>query len=649
MQSPDQLFQQALAHHREGRLAEASALYVQALTIRPDFFDALHMLGVACHQGGQPLQGVALISKAIELRPQIAQAHNNLGNALITCGRIPEAIAAYEQAANLKPDFAEAFYNAGCALAILGEYPLAISCYSKAIEIEPHYWQAYANRGLAFDRMFAPDMAVDDYKAALKLDPKNADLNCKIGNHYFGQHMPLEALEAFTQALAIQPDTPYVQGNVLQAKAQLCNWENWKSTINSVNNLIQSGCEHAIHPMHVINYLDDPAMQRKVAEDWIKTNHPTASAPVAVTATDKRIRVGFFSADFRTHPVSQLLLEFFENHDQERFEFIAFSYRNVDDPVQQRLKNAFSRFIDIEAMGHSTAANLAREMGLHIAIDLGGYTAEARTEIFSHRVALVQVNFLGYPATTGAQFIDYIIADHQAIPPEDEIYYTERVARLPHCFMPRDCRVQPSGATLTRTQFGLPEAGMVYCCFNSHIKYTPDMFDLWMETLAQVDGSVLWLATPPTSVCERLKLEAARSGIDPDRLVFATRVDSFEDHLQRLLLADLFLDTWPYNAHTTASDALFAGLPVLTYAGRTFASRVAASMISVLGVPDLICDSPEAYLETAIRLGHDSVALHKVKEQVQSQRLTSPLFNCSEYNHNLSELLSVLATTQLSH
>jgi protein O-GlcNAc transferase len=649
VQSPDQLFQQALAHHREGRLAEASALYVQALTIRPAFFDALHMLGVACHQGGQPHQGVALISKAIELRPQIAQAHNNLGNALITCGQIPEAIAAYEQAANLKPDFAEAFYNAGCALAKLGEYPLAISCYSKAIEIEPYYWQAYANRGLAFERTLIAEMAADDYKAALKLDPRNADLHFKLGNNYFLQHMLPEALEEFGQVLDIQPNTPYILGNVLQAKAQLCDWEDWKSSINPVIDLIQSGCEHALHPMHITYYIDDPAVQRKVAEDWIKTNHPTASTPFAVTAPDKRIRVGFFSADFRTHPVSQLLLEFFENHDREQFEFIAFSYRNVDDHVQQRLRNAFSRFVDIESMGHLTAANLARDMGLHLAVDLGGYTTDARTEIFAYRVAPVQVNFLGYPATTGSQFIDYIIADHQVIPPEDEIYYTERVARLPHCFMPRDCRVQPSGATLTRTQFGLPEAGMVYCCFNSHVKYTPDMFDLWMKILAQVDGSVLWLATPPASVCKRLKLEATRAGIDADRIVFATRGESFEDHLQRLFLADLFVDTWPYNAHTTASDALFAGLPVLTYAGRTFASRVAASMLLVLGVPDLICNSPEVYLETAIRLGHDSAALQKVKEQVQSQRLTSPLFNSTEYNRNLSELLSHLASSHLSH
>lgn len=649
MKSPEHLFQQALALHREGRLVEASALYEKALKMRPSFFDAMHMLGVAYYQGGQSIRGVELIAQAIKLRPHIAQAHNNLGNALVTCGRIPEAISAYEQAVNLKPDYAEAFYNAGCAFAKLGELSLATSCYSKAIEIEPHYWQAYANRGLAFDRMHIHDLAADDYKAALKLDPRNADLNSKLGNHYLGQHMPLEALQAFSQVLASEPDMPYIRGNVLQTKAQLCDWEGWKDLINSTHDLIKSGCGHVIHPMHVINYLDDPVTQRQVAEDWIKATLPTASETHAFIAPENRIRIGLFSADFRTHPVSQLLLDFFENHDRERFELVAFSYRNVDDELQHRLKSVFSRFIDIESMGHLSVANLAREIGLNMAIDLGGHTQNARTEIFSLRIAPVQVSFLGYPATTGATFIDYIIADHQVIPHEDEIHYTERVVRLPHCFMPRDSRVKPSGVNFTRAQFGLPEIGMVYCCFNNHVKFTPDIFDLWMKTLAQVDGSVLWLATPPAPVSDRLKFEATRAGINPNRIIFATRVDSFEDHLQRLSLADLFLDTWPYNAHTTASDALFAGLPVLTYAGRTFASRVAASMLTTLDVPDLITYSQEAYLETAIRLGNDSRSLQNLRHQVKAKRVTSPLFNSAEYNRHLSDLLSNLALGHMAH
>lgn len=648
MKSPDQLFQQALAFHREGKLTDASTLYEKALKLRPSFFDALHMLGVAYLQAGESLRAVEFISKAIQLRPQIPQAHNNLGNALITCGRITEAISAYERAANLKPDYAEAYYNAGCALSKLGEFPLATSCYSKAIEIQPLYLQAYANRGLAFERMLVPDMAAEDYRAALKLDPKNADLHFKLGNNHFAQHRLPEALKEFIQVLDLQPNTPYIRGHVFQAKAQLCDWEDWDTCAKSVNDLVQSGCEHAIHPMHVINYLDDPAMQRKIAEDWVKTNHTLATEPLPFTPAEKRIRVGFFSADFRNHPVSQLLLDFFENHDRERFEFVAFSYREIDDTVQQRLKSTFSQFIDIESIGDLTAANLAREMKLDIAIDLGGYTSDARTDIFAHRVAPVQVSFLGYPATSGAPYMDYIIADPQVIPPEDEIYYTERVARLPHCFMPRDSRIQPSGAALSRSQFGLPETGTVYCCFNSHVKFTPNIFSLWMQILNQVTDSVLWLATPPASVCERLKLEAARAGIDQTRIIFASRMNSFEDHLQRLSLADLFLDTWPYNAHTTASDALFSGLPVLTYQGRTFASRVAASMLSTLGVPELITKSDKDYLKTAIQLGSHPTSLQGLREKILVQRLTSPLFNGAEYNRKLNELLSHLASTHLS-
>jgi protein O-GlcNAc transferase len=647
-QSHDQLFKQALEQHQGGHLKEAAKLYQQALDLRPSFFDALHMLGVTCYQSGQPSRAINFLSQAIQLRPNIAQAHNNLGNALIVDGRIRDAIAAYERAVQIKPDYADAYYNAGCALAQLEDYTLAVACYSKAIELDPRNMSAYTNRGIALERSFLPEIAADNYRAALAVDPDNADFRYKLGHIYFELSNFPAALNEYLHVLATRPHTPYIHGHLLHTRTQMCDWRNWQALVNAVDELISSGNQQACHPYHAVNYIADPKIQRILAENWVQKFHSTVQTRPALNIAKERVRVGFFSADLRVHPVSQLLLEFFETYDRERFEFIAFSFRTVEDKLQTRIKNAFDRFIDVESVGDATVAAMARDMGIHIAIDLGGYTQGARMDVFAQRAAPIQVSFLGYPATTGASFMDYIIADPQVIPPEDEIFYTEKVARLPHSLLPRDTRIKPSGAALTRVQFGLPETGMVYCCFNNHVKYLPQVFALWIEVLKKVPGSVFWMAAPPPIVRHHLLANLTDAGVDPARLVFAPRMDRLEDHLQRLKLADLFLDTWPYNAHTTASDALFVGLPVLTLMGNSFAARVAGSLLSTLGVPELITRTPDSYVHQAVHLGTNSTARQVIRDKVEKQRLTSPLFDNGAYNRALSDLLACLAVDDIS-
>jgi predicted O-linked N-acetylglucosamine transferase (SPINDLY family) len=646
-QSPDQLFKQALEQHQGGHLDQAAKLYQKALDLRPAFFDALHMLGVTCYQSGQPGQAVNLISQAIQLRPNIAQAHNNLGNALVVDGRIRDAVAAYERAVQIKPDYADAYYNAGCALAQLEDFSLAVACYSKAIELAPRNLSVYTNRGIALERLFLPDLAAENYRAALAVDPENADFRYKLGHIYFELRDFPAALNEYLQVLATRPDTPYIRGHLLHTQTQMCDWRNWQALVNAVDELMATGNQQACHPYHAVNYLDDPKMQRILAENWVQKFHPKVQTRTSPTNPKERVRVGFFSADLRVHPVSQLLLEFFENYDRDRFEFIAFSFRTIEDELQTRIKNAFDRFIDVESVGDATVAAMARDMGIHIAVDLSGYTQGGRMDVFAQRAAPVQVSFLGYPATTGASFIDYIIADLEVIPPEDEIFYTEKVARLPHSFLPRDTRVKPSGAALTRVQFGLPETGMVYCCFNNHVKYLPQVFALWIEVLQKVPGSVFWMASPPPIARNHLLSNLKDAGVDPARLVFAPRMDRLEDHLQRLKLADLFLDTWPYNAHTTASDALFVGLPVLTLMGNTFAGRVAGSLLTTLGVPELITKTPESYVRKAIHLGTHDKERQAIRTKVEMQSLSSPLFDAKVYNCGLSDLISSLATDRL--
>ena len=641
--SPDKLFQEALGHHREGQLLEASRLYEEALKARPAFFDALHMLGVICYQDGRSQRAVELIAQAIQLRPHIAQAHNNFGNALVVQGRLREAIAAYERAVQLKPDYAEAYYNAGCALAQLEDFPLAISCYTKALEIEPRYMPAYTNRGLAQERIKQPEAAAENYRAALQVDPQNVELRYKLGHTYFELRDLPAARQEYLRVKSERPDMRYVHGHLFHTQLQLCDWTDWERSVTALNDLIAAGNRQAVHPFHAINYLDNPAIQRRLAQDWVAENHSHVQPRPAAPPPKGRIRVGFFSADLHVHPVAQLLLEFLETHDRDRFEFIAFSFLNSDDDMQARLKNAFARFIDVESMGDASVAKLAREMRLDLAIDLGGYTDGGRMDIFAQRAAPVQVSFLGYPGTTGASFMDFIIADPHVIPPEAEVHYSEQVARLPTSLLPRDTRVKPSGRPLTRAQFDLPENGMVYCCFNNHVKFTPNVHALWMQLLQEVPGSVLWLASPPEVVRAHLIAATQGAGVDPQRLVFAPRMDRIEDHLQRLTLADLFIDTWPYNAHTTASDALFVGLPVLTVMGQTFASRVAGSLLTTMGLTELIAPSPEDYVRQAIHLGRDSAARQALRSKVEAQRFASSLFDPASYRQAFSDLLADLA------
>jgi protein O-GlcNAc transferase len=641
--TPEQLFQEALGHHREGRLLEAARLYEKALKTRPDFFDALHMLGVICYQNGRSQKALELISQAIQLRPHIPQAHNNLGNALVVDGRLREAVAAYERAVQLKPDYAEAYYNAGCALAQLEDFALAVSCYTKALEIEPRYIPAYTNRGLALERMKQPEAAVENYRAALQVDPQNVELRYKLGHTYFELRDLPAAFQEYLRIKTERPDMRYVHGHLFHTKIQMCDWTDWERSAATLNDLIAAGNRQAIHPFHALNFLDNPAIQRRLAEDWVAENHfQVLPRPIAPLPQGK-IRVGFFSADLHIHPVSQLLLEFLETHDRDRFEFIAFSFLNSEDEMQARLKKAFARFIDVESMGDASVAKLAREMNLHLAIDLGGYTDGGRMDIFAQRAAPVQVSFLGYPATTGGAFMDFIIADPQVIPPDAEVHYIEKVVRLPTSLLPRDTRVRPSGKPFTRAEFDLPENGMVYCCFNNHVKFTPEVHALWMRVLKEVPGSVMWLATPPDLVRSHLIEATKRAGVDTKRLVFAARMDRIEDHLQRLTLADLFLDTWPYNAHTTASDALFVGLPVLTKMGHAFASRVAGSLLTTMGLTELITPSPEDFVLQAIQLGRDTDARQKLRAKTEEQRWASPLFDAVAYRQALSDLLADLA------
>jgi predicted O-linked N-acetylglucosamine transferase (SPINDLY family) len=356
---------------------------------------------------------------------------------------------------------------------------------------------------------------------------------------------------------------------------------------------------------------------------------------VARSAAKPKITIGYFSCDFRNHPLSQLTAGLFEHHDRDHFNVLGFPFGpRRDDEYARRIARAMDRFLDISSMSDQDAASLSRSLGVDIAVDLTGLTFSTRLGIFAHRAAPVQATYLGYPATTGCSFIDYVIADEVVIPAEDARFFSEQPVHLPVSYYVHDSKRPPAEEPRSRSAFGLPEQGFVYCCFNNCSKVTPDVFAIWMRLLRRVEGSVLWLLADNASFVSNLRKRAQESGVDPERLVFAERAE-FREYLSRHRHADLGLDTFYYNGHTTTSDALWAGVPVVTRKGTTFAGRVAASLLQAIGLPDLVAHTAEEYEELAFRLATDPELLDSVKQRLVRNRATSTLFDTAVFTRHL--------------
>ncbi|HWU25440.1 MAG TPA: hypothetical protein VN154_03475, partial [Rhizomicrobium sp.] len=410
-----------------------------------------------------------------------------------------------------------------------------------------------------------------------------------------------------------------------------CDWAGREAGLAELVRRIEDG-EKATPPFPVLALIDSPDIQFKAAAIHARERADIArGAVVAPHRGHARIKLGYFSADFHDHATAVLMAELFERHDRARFELFAYSFGpDLHDSMRKRLVGAFDHFLDVRFLSDEAIAALARHHGIDIAIDLKGCTGDARPAIFARRTAPVQVNYLGYPGTLGASWYDYIIADTALIPVQDRVHYAEKIVALPDSYQPNDLQRPIAATPLSRTDLGLPEHAFVYCCFNNSYKITPAVFQRWMRILARVDRSVLWLLDENPLARENLRTSAKQLGISAERLVFAPRTP-LSDHLARHRLADIFLDTLPYNAHTTASDALWAGLPVLTQMGHSFAGRVAASLLQAVGLPELITRSGEAYEAAAIALAHDPRELAALKQKLAANRKTAPLFDAARF------------------
>jgi predicted O-linked N-acetylglucosamine transferase (SPINDLY family) len=634
---------QGMALHQQGNLAAAERCYGEVLQRQPDHFNALHLLGVIAHQTRRTERAVELIKRAVRIDPNVAIAHSNLGNALMDLKRPVEALASCDRAIALKPNLAEAHYNRGNALADLERPAEAMASYDMAIALMPDLAEAHNNRGNALMTLKRPAEALGSYDKAIALKPGFAEAHNNRGNALRDLKRPEEALASYDKAIALKPNFEFLYGNLIFMKMQICDWSNLETQIGQLVHKIDHA-ERVSDPFTVLVTTNSPELQRKSAEIYAFARHPLSGALPQIAKRQRRnkIRIGYFSADFRNHPGSYSMVEMFERHDRSKFEIVGFSFSPESAyELKSRLEPAFDKFIDVNSYKDLDVTQLARDMEIDIAIDRNGFTRYCRPNIFAARAAPLQVSYKAYPGTMGTDYIDYLIADPVVLPATHRQNYCEKIAYLPNSYQVYDTKRHILDTAFAHDDVRLTGDTFVFCCFNNSYKITPAVFDCWMKILKQVNGSVLWLFEDNAKSASNLQKEAENKGVYPERLIFAKRMP-LSEHLARHRFADLFLDTHPYNAHTTANDALWAGLPVLTRIGETFAGRVAASLLNAIGLTELITSTPQAYEALAIELATNPEKLAAIKGKLANNRLTTPLFDTQMYTRHIEAAYTMM-------
>jgi protein O-GlcNAc transferase len=620
---------------------EAIERFEKALAIRLDFAEAHDSLGHALQMLGRSEAAIVHHEKALAIKPSYAEARNNLGNALLRLGQSEKAIAQYEKALALRPNYPEACNNLGRALATLGRHDEAVTHYRWALALRPDYVDACINFGNGLAALARQEEALAQYERALTISPNHVEALNKRGNMLSALKRDDEALVSFEKALSVESGNPYAFNGLARSALFACDWARSAKLSRQLTIQVAQG-KLAINPFTFLGCCGDPSLQLACAKAFVRHEIHALPTPLWKGAVwrNEKIRIGYLSAGFRRHPNAYLTAELFELHDRSRFDVLGFSLGTDDrSDIRGRLVRAFDRFHDVHSKSDREIATLMHEMQVDIVIDRSGYVTNARPGILAYRPAPIQVNYLGFPGTLGADFYDYVIADPIVLPFDQQEFYTEQIVHLPDCYQSNDRKRAIAVETGTRQEMGLPARGFVFCCFNNNYKITPAVFDVWMRMLRQVEGSVLWLLRDSVPAENNLRKEAAAREVDPARLVFAGRM-GLEEHLARHRLADLFLDTLPFTAHTTASDALWSGLPLLTCRGGCFAGRVAASLLTAIGLPELVTDSLDTYEALALRLATEPNLLRGFRERLEQNRRVYPLFDTDRYRHHIEAAYS---------
>ena len=594
------LLEEAIKFHKDGFLEKAENIYQKIIKNEPKNFQAKHFLGIILFSKKKYFESIKLIKDSISINPENFSAYNNLGNVFKEIKKYDEAINFYKSAIKLKENYAIGFYNLAQIYKITSNFKLALDFYNKAILFDKDFYDAYYNL------------------AELHEILKNFD----------------DATYYYNQLLKLKPDYPYLLGSIINLKLQICDWANFDESLKEIkDNIIKK--KQVSKPLDIVFLFDSLELQSTIIKDFSTKNFPQINSAVKNTLSNDKIKIGYFSSDFNnSHPTGYLIPELFEYHDKTQFDLYVFYFGNKIDSKLNRIKKAATKFYNISSISDHKVAKFCNKINLDIAIDVNGFIKNCRPNIFALKAAPIQINYLAFPNTMGVNYINYIIADKILIPNQSQKFYSEKIIYLPNSYQISDQKRDKSDNNLIKKHYNLPEDKFIFCCFNNIIKINPYIFNIWMNILKRNINSVLWLLSDNTQVINNLKSEAKNRNINPERLIFAKRVN-ISENLNRYKLADLFLDTCPCSAHTTANDVLWAGTPLLTLAGESFASRVSASLLSSMNIKELITYSEKEYEDLAVKLSNDNKKIIEIKQRLTIAKGKTTLFNSETYTKNI--------------
>jgi predicted O-linked N-acetylglucosamine transferase (SPINDLY family) len=632
----------ALAYLRRGMLLSemqqsdaALANYDKAIELDPGLAAAHCYRGVLLQETERPDAALASYDKAIELDPRFAEAYYNRGTLHQQADRPDAAMADYDKTIELVPHFAEAHANRGALLHARKHSDAALASYDKATALDPNYFDAFLSRGVVLMSLERWNEALASLDRAIALAPGSADAHCDRGDVLEQLMEPVEAIASFDRALVLRPDSTTILRRRTILRMNVCDWRDLQSDIERITAEISGDRPVSVAPLALSALLDEPSLLHRAARIWVRNECPPDDrlGAIAPRPREGKIRVGYYSPDFRSHPVAALTADLFELHDRSRFEVSAFAFGpEAADPMRKRFEQAFDSFLDVRDRSDVEVATLSRDLGIDIAVDLAGYTAHSRTGIFALRAAPIQLSYIGFLGTLGAPYMDYLIADATIIPTAGQGDYSEKIIYLPSYQV--NSQREMRERHFTRQELGLPPQGFIFCCYNTLYKLQPTTFQTWMRILRRVPGSTLFICSDDAAAKHNLLDATRRSAVASDRIVFGKRLKR-EDYHARFRAMDLFLDTWPYNGGATASDALWSGLPVLTCMGRSFASRYAASLLYAVDLPELITENAQRYEDLAVELATDPERLEGIRRQLTDHGRSAPLFDIQSFTGHL--------------
>ena len=606
-------------------------------------FEILNIYAIILFKLEKYDQAIEQWQKVTELNPKYFYGFNNLGNVFLVKKDFEKALKNYNKAIDLSPNYYEAIYNKGNVYLKLKDFSKALENYDQVISIKNDYAPAHQGRAIIFKKLSKFDEAIKAWQKVSEIRPGDTHALVQRGDLLFDSNRLDEALKAYNNARAIDEEKPFLLGSLVHTKTKMCDWnkiEHEKSNLK--NNILEN--KRVSSPYVTLTVFDDPKIHLKAASIWSNEHYQNKNQKnnknFEISNNFKKIKIGYYSADFRTHAMGHLLVRMFELHDKEKFEIYGFYFGpkiKEEDELSKRIINSFDKFINITDKNDDEVVEISRSLGINIAVDLMCYTGNFnRFGIFTKRCAPIQVNFLGYPGTSGSDFIDYIFVDKEIVSNENKNFFSEKLIFLPDVYQPNEEDKKISDKQFSREELNLPNSKFIFACFNTHQKITSDIFSLWMKILKKKNDSILWLLQDNIFSEKNLKMEAEKNEIDPKRLIFAENLP-LDEHLSRIKHIDLFLDTSPYNAHTTCSDALRQCVPVVTMKGKSFASRVAASLLSAMDLNELIITNLNDYEKLAIKISSSTQYLNELKEKIRKKRFTTNIFKTNIFTKNMEK------------